>query len=117
MYSLGLETIAGAKLLQLKFGSAGLFQPDQSVVHGDRRARFIRAHDGAALVRHPDDGNPVAVPLDALSLPSEKAESSRVRPPVNETRPSDAPLERSQLVSRARVGWLPGHHPRPLLHP
>src|SRR5881398_1099152 len=52
MYSLGLETIAGSKLLQLKFGSAGLFQPDESVVHEGRRARFIGVHDGAPLVRH-----------------------------------------------------------------
>jgi hypothetical protein len=34
MYTLGLDTIAGAKLLQLKFGSFGAFQPDQAVIHG-----------------------------------------------------------------------------------
>jgi len=118
MYSLGLETIAGSKLLQLKFGSAGLFQPDQSVVHGDRRARFIRVDDGAALVRHAGDSNPVVVRLDALSLPSPQAECSRVRPHVRtDARPNGAPFERSQLVSRGRMGWLPGHHRRPLVHP
>lgn len=117
MYSLGLETIAGAKLLQLKFGSAGRFQPDQSVVHGDRRARFIRVQDGAALVRHPGDGSPVAVPLDALSLPAAEAECSRRRPPINVARrPGSSPLER-QLVRRAQMRWLPSHHQRPRLHP
>lgn len=117
MYSLGLETIAGSKLLQLKFGSAGLFQPDQSVVHGDRRARFIRVYDGTALVRHSGDSSPVRVPLDALSLPAAEAGWSRRPPPATvANRPGSAPLER-QLVRRTRTRWLPGHHPRPILHP
>lgn len=117
MYSLGLETIAGAKLLQVKFGSAGLFQPDQSVVHEGRRVRFIGVHDGAALVRHSGDSHPVAVPLDALSLPSPKAERSRVCPPITTATLLSGGLLERQLVSRARMKWLPGHHPRPLLHP
>jgi len=117
MYSLGLETIAGSKLLQLKFGSAGRFQPDESVVHGDRRARFIGVHDGAALIRHSDDSRPVAVPLDALSLPSPAADCSRVRSPIKvATRLGDARLE-GQRASRTRMRWLPGHHQRPRLHP
>jgi len=67
--TLGLDTIAGAKLLQLKFGSAGAFQPDQAVLHGDRRARFIRMSDGAAIIRHAGSTHPVAVALETLSLP------------------------------------------------
>jgi hypothetical protein len=118
MYSLGLETIAGSKLLQLKFGAAGRFQPDQSVLHGDRRARFIRVDNGAALVRHAGDSNPVVARLDALSLPAPQAERSRVRPHLKaDARPDSAPLEQSKLVRRGRMGWLPGHHRRPILHP
>lgn len=117
MYSLGLETIAGAKLLQVKFGSAGLFQPDESVVHEGRRARFIGVHGGAALVRHSGDSSPVAVPLDALSLPTPNAERSRVRPPIKAATPLSGGLLERQRVSRTRMKWLPGHHPRPLLHP
>ena len=117
MYSLGLETIAGAKLLQVKFGSAGRFQPDQSVVYGDRRARFVRMHDGAAVVRHPGASSPVTVPLDALSLPTPEPDSSRRRPPVDvATRPSSEPLER-QISRRTRVRWLPSHQQRPMPHP
>jgi hypothetical protein len=52
MYTLGLDTIAGAKLLQVKFGRAGVFQPNQAVMHGNRRARFIRITNGVALIRH-----------------------------------------------------------------
>jgi hypothetical protein len=118
MYSLGLETIAGAKLLQLKFGSAAHFQPDHSVVHDDRRARFIRVQDGAALVRHPGDSDPVAVPLDALSLPPAKVERFRVRPPLKaDTRPSGATLARPQPVSRAQMRWHPSRHRPSVLDP
>jgi hypothetical protein len=70
MYSLGLDTIAGAKLLQLKFGPAGLFQPDQAVLHDNRRARFIRISDGDAIIRHWGDSKPVAVPPESLSIPA-----------------------------------------------
>jgi hypothetical protein len=47
METLGIDTIAGTRLLQLKLGSAGAFQPDQPVVHEDRRAGFIRISDAA----------------------------------------------------------------------
>jgi hypothetical protein len=70
MNSLGLDTIAGAKLLQLRFGSAGVFQPEQAVIHCDRRARFIRVSDGAAIIRYWGDSRAVTVPLEALSLPA-----------------------------------------------
>jgi hypothetical protein len=52
MYTLGMDTIAGSKLLQLKFGATGAFQPDQAVLHGDQRARFVRISDGAAIIRY-----------------------------------------------------------------
>ena len=72
MYTLGLDTIAGAKLLQLRFGRAGAFQPEQAVMHQDRRARFIRVSEGAAIIRYWDDSRPVAVALETLSLPPEE---------------------------------------------
>ena len=72
MYTLGLDTIAGSKLLQLKFGPCGAFQPDEAVMHGGRRARFIRVTDGAAIIRSWGDSRPVAVPLATLSLPPAK---------------------------------------------
>ena len=72
MYTLGLDTIAGSKLLQLKFGSSGVFQPDQAVMHGDRRARFICISDGAAIIQHWGNSHPVAVPPETLSLPPER---------------------------------------------
>jgi hypothetical protein len=69
MYTLGMDTIAGSKLLQLRFGPSGVFQPDQAVMHGDRRARFIRISDGTAIIRHGGDSQQVAVPVETLSLP------------------------------------------------
>jgi len=119
MYTLGLDTIAGAKLLQVKFGSAGLFQPDRSVLHGDRRARFIGMHDGAAIIRHSGDDHPVAVPLETLSLPPAKTDSPRRASAGASAREDRSTPGRSGLVTRAKMGWLPRHHRqrRPLLHP
>lgn len=78
MDSIGLDTIAGSKLLQLRFGPAGVFQPEQAVMHGNRRARFIRMSDGAAIIRYWGDSHPVAVPPETLSLPSgEEAPAAR----------------------------------------
>jgi hypothetical protein len=73
MYTLGMDTIAGSKLLQLKFGATGAFQPDQAVLHGDQRARFVRISDGAAIIRYWGDSHSVAVPPETLSLPPRKA--------------------------------------------
>jgi hypothetical protein len=81
MYTLGMDTIAGAKLLQLKFGSSGIFQPEQAVLHGDRRARFIRMCDGAAIIRHSGDSRSVAVPPETLSLPPGEAAFAAPRSP------------------------------------
>ena len=102
MYTLGLDTIAGAKLLQLKFGASGAFRPDEAVIHDDRRARFIRISEGAAIIRHWGDSHPVAVPPETLSLPP-------ARRPDRAVRVTPSPPRR---VVRARVGWLPHHHPR-----
>ena len=55
MNSIGLDTIAGSKLLQLRFGPAGVFQSEQAVMHGERRARFVRVSDGAAIIRYWDE--------------------------------------------------------------
>jgi hypothetical protein len=71
MDTTAMDTIAGAKLLRARFQSRG-FQPDQAVMHGDRRATFIRMDDGAAIIRHWGDSHAVAVPPDSLSLPSPK---------------------------------------------
>ena len=120
VYTLGLDTIAGSKLLQLKFGAAASFQPDQAVLHGDRRARFIRMDDGGAMIRHWGESHPVAVPLEALSLPSPKADYAPLRAPAGaRARQARATPGRARLVVRAQTGWLPGHHRqrRPLLHP
>ena len=107
--TLGLDTIAGAKLLQLKFGPAGAFQPEQAVLHGDRRARFIRMSDGAAIIRHSGSNHPVAVALETLSLPPGERDDAR---------PAGA------FPSRSRPGLLAGRrfprHPaqrRPPLRP
>jgi hypothetical protein len=106
MYTLGLDTIAGAKLLQLKFGAVGAFQPDQAVMHGDRRARFIRMSGGAAIIRHWGDSQPVAVPPEALSLPPENQSPPAPRAPAIPT------PRRSRPVARGEMGWLPRHHRR-----
>jgi hypothetical protein len=66
-----LDTIAGSKLLQVRFGSSFVLQPDQSVIHGGRRARFIRMSDGAALIRYCGGSHAVAVSPESLSLPDE----------------------------------------------
>lgn len=78
MDSIGLDTIAGSKLLQLRFGAAGVFQPEQAVIHGDRRARFVRVSNGAAIIRYWGDSRPVAVPPETLSLPPGKQRDSRL---------------------------------------
>jgi hypothetical protein len=119
-YTLGLDTIAGAKLLQLKFGASAAFQPDRAVMHGEQRARFIRVTEGAAIIRHPDDSHPVAVPLETLSLPREQHGYSGPRATARaDARQAVTSPKRSRLGLRAEVGWLSRHHPqrRPLLRP
>lgn len=71
MDATAMDTIAGSKLLQERLQSRA-FQPDQAVMHGDRRATFIRMHDGAAVIRHWGDSRAVAVPPGSLSLPDVK---------------------------------------------
>lgn len=120
MNSLGLDTIAGAKLLQLRFGPAGAFQPDQAVMHGSRRARFIRMRNGAAIIQHWGDSHAVSVPLETLSIPAEKQHyPARGAPAGANARQARATSDWPGLVVRAEVGWLPRHRPqrRPLLRP
>ena len=119
MYTLGLDTIAGAKLLQLKFGASGAFQPDQAVMHGEQRARFIRMSDGAAIVRHWGSSHPVAVPLEALSLPAGEPGYPALRGAARaDARRAGASPKRSRLGLGAE-GRFPRHHSqrRPLLRP
>jgi hypothetical protein len=71
MDAIAMDTIAGAKILHERLRSRAL-QPDQAVMHGDRRATFIRMGDGAAIIRHWGDSHAVAVPPESLSLPPAK---------------------------------------------
>ena len=119
MYTLGLDTIGGAKLLQLKFGAAGAFQPDQAVLHGGRRARFVRMSDGAAIIRHVGDDRPVAVALETLSVPSQEVDSAAPRASATRIpRQSWASPSRRWLGLRAGIGPLPRRpQRRPALRP
>ena len=103
MYTLGLDTIAGSKLLQVKFGSAGAFQPDQAVLHEERRARFIRISDGAAIIRHWGDSQPVAVPPEALSLPPASQNVPPRRTPVVAGARAETGRIRRRYPQRRRV--------------
>jgi hypothetical protein len=62
-----MDTIAGARILRSRLEFA--FRPDQAVMHGDRRATFIRMNAGGAVIRHWGDNRAVSVPLESLSLP------------------------------------------------
>ena len=117
VYTLGLDTIAGAKLLQLKFGAFGTFQPDQAVMHGGRRARFIRMSNGAAIIRHCGSSHPIAVPLEALAFPAGAQDYPALRGAVRaDARQAGTSPKQSRLGVRAE-GRFPRHHPprRPLL--
>ena len=59
--------------------SISVLSPDQAVLHGGRRATFLRMHRGAAIIRYWGDSHAVSVPPEALSLP--KSVKSR-RPPL-----------------------------------
>jgi len=48
------------------------FHPDQLVLHGDRRATFLRISKGAAIIRYRGDSHAHSVPLESLSLPAAK---------------------------------------------
>ena len=106
MYTLGLDTIAGSKLLQLKFGRRGLFQADEVVLHGDRRARFIRVSEGAAIIRSWGDGCPVAVPLETLS-PAQEKEHHRSPPLPARADVRHTRVARPRWRRVARVGSMP----------
>src|SRR5262249_2642722 len=107
MYTLGLDTIAGAKLLQLRFGSLGVFQPDQAVMHGDRRARFIRVSDGSAIIQHWGESQPVAVPLEPLSRPPAEEHTPALPAPAGAgAREIRSATDRRRLFARARMGRL-----------
>lgn len=112
MNSIGLDTIAGAKLLQLRFGPAGAFQPEQAVMHGDRRARFIRVCNGAAVIRYWDDSRPIAVPLETLSLPPTKqSDLALCAPDGPGARKLGSSAGRPRLTLRAAIGRLPRARP------
>jgi hypothetical protein len=113
--STALDTIAGSKLLQLRFGRAGDFQPNQAVIHDDRRARFVRVSDGAAIVRYWGDEQSVAVPLESLSLPQARRDHPASRASLVALARQARSTNRPRLVSRAHLGWVSRR--RPLLRP
>lgn len=118
--STALDTIAGAKLLQLRFGPSGAFQPNQAVMHGDRRARFIRISEGAAIIRYWGDSHSVAVPPETLSLPPAKQDDLAPRASGGaHARQARATPNQPRFAVRADRGSLPRHHPRrrPVLRP
>jgi hypothetical protein len=57
--------------------SISVLSPDQPVLHGGRRATFLRMKRGAAIIRYWGDSHAVSVPPEALSLPESR---SRRRP-------------------------------------
>ena len=109
-----LDTIAGSRLLQLRFGRAGDFQPDQAVIHDGRRARFIRVSDGAAIIQYWGDSQSVAVPLETLSFPLATQDDSGARATVGARRAMST-RDRPRPMSGARMGWVSRR--RPLLRP
>jgi hypothetical protein len=70
MDATAMDTIAGAKILHERLQSR--FLPDQAVMHGERRATFIRMSEGAAIIRHWGDSHAVAVSPESLSHVSPK---------------------------------------------
>jgi hypothetical protein len=72
MDATAMDVIAGSKILEARLRAAAPFQPDQAVMHGDRRATFIRMHEGAAIIRHWGDSRAISVPPGSLSLPDVK---------------------------------------------
>jgi len=107
MYTLGLDTIAGAKLLQLKFGPSGVFQPEQAVMLGERRARFIRVSDGDAIIQPWGATQSIAVPPETLSLPPTKEHHGSPHLPARaDARKARAAPNRLRRV--AYLGSMPG---------
>jgi hypothetical protein len=66
-----MDTVAGARIFRSRFQLA--FRPDQAVMHGDRRATFIRMNVGGAVIRHWGDSRAIA------------GASRRPLPPARET--------------------------------
>ena len=58
--------------------SISVLSPDQAVLHGGRRATFLRMNRGAAIIRYWGDSHAVSVPPEALS----PAKSAVRRPPL-----------------------------------
>jgi hypothetical protein len=67
--------------------------PDQPVLHGGRRATFLRLNRGAAIIRYWGDSHAVSVPVEALSLPKSAVRSRR--PPLAA---HDEPIAREQAA-------------------
>jgi hypothetical protein len=72
MDATAMDTIAGSKILHARLRPAAALQPGQAVMHGDRRATFIRLHEGTAIIRHWGESRAVAVSPATLSLAAVK---------------------------------------------
>ena len=70
-----MDMVAGAKILQQRFQAT--LHADQDVLHGDRRATFVRMNRGMAIIRYWGDSHAVSVPLETLSVPPPRRRSLR----------------------------------------
>jgi len=62
----------------LAMDSISVLSPDQHVLHGGRRATFLRMNRGEAIIRYWGDSHAVSVPPEALALPKTRSR----RPPL-----------------------------------
>jgi hypothetical protein len=72
--------------------SIAALYPDQPVLHGGRRATFLRMSRGDAIIRYWGHSHAVAVPAEALSLASTAARSRQLPRGRDDRRP-DAPQQ------------------------
>jgi hypothetical protein len=70
--------------------SLELWYADQPVLHGGRQATFLRMSRGAAIIRYWGGSHAVAVPPEALSLPTLKGAAKHLAA-------RDEPMTRERL--------------------
>jgi hypothetical protein len=87
---------------------AFFLNPDQQVLHANRRAVFLHMSGGEAIIRYWGDSHAVAVSPEALSLPHARARSRRpvaasdqpiTRDPASDSAATDPPVRRSVWAS------------------
>lgn len=67
-----LSFFSSVTMARAQSAQATQFHPDQPVLHGDRRATFLRVSKGVAIIRYHGDSHAHSVPLESLSLPAVK---------------------------------------------